>query len=114
MKKTKTIETTETEKWTIFDLDKTEHQESTDYIKDTGTGTIKWEGKLDTGTDTGIFDFRYEDYWTEDNGGSCGRITSPRPKNMSEEEWDNFQEIMEIFLDDEYTKNKQDWRGNEI
>lgn len=104
------MKTTETEKWIIFDLDMTEHQESIDYMKDTGTGNIKWEGKLDTGT--GIFDFEYEDCWTEDNGGDRATIFADnRPKDMSDDEWDNFKEIMEEYLQDEYSKNKQDWRG---
>ena len=103
-------EDVKTENWIIYDFEMIEHEETYDYVKERGTGTMKWAGKLDT-DNIGIFDFEYVDTWTVDNGGDSAIIKSPKPKGMKKEIWENLKDLMEAYLREDYSKNKIDWVG---
>jgi len=99
-----------TDKWDISNFEMTDHQEHIDYMKDTGSGIYVWTGTLNT--DKGSFNFSWTDEWTEDNGGDCGEITSLKPKDMSKKDWEELKEWMLEYIEEEYSKNRQEWRND--
>ncbi len=94
-------------RFAIYEIDMVENQETRDNLRETGTGIIIWNGTLET--PKGLFKFEMEKSWTEDNGGEGTKILSEKPKDMTDEEWDDFKDEMEEFILEDYQNNKRDW-----
>ena len=95
----------------IFDFEKTEHQETTDYIGHGTCGIIVWEGMINT--PKGIFNFQLKKSWTEDNGGESAEVISDKPKDMAIENWDNLCDEIQDYVLEAYHDNKSEWEETE-
>jgi len=107
----------------IEKLKMVEDERNTDYIGHNSHGSQIWEGtvkcsllsmcKSDAKADLRevLVDFIFENQWTSDNGGS-GVKKLKRPKGLKNKEWEELEEEVIRFLEDDYSCNKVDWEGD--
>lgn len=96
----------------IYDLELIRDTIYEDGIEDRYEYNKEWQGKVNYQRYEYMFLLKH--FKTECNGSTTAVISSnQKPKDMTEEEWDNIIDYLQEYIEKDYRENWEDWTGIE-